>query len=95
MAIKGELLYVISSGPSGPVKIGITKDIARRLKQIQGSVPEELVLLAAYTMMDVERHFHSILSEYHLRGEWFSSDAADILKDILRPRRRRATKAKS
>jgi len=64
-----------------PVKIGVTNDINRRLREIQTGNPSKLELYAKIpfrcekTAYEAEQHFHEIYKvNSHLQGEWFDVD---------------------
>ena len=64
-----------------PVKIGVSKNIDKRLAGVQNGNPRNIVLRAKFGPMsrveafDLEAHFHRCLSAYRIRGEWFSGKA--------------------
>lgn len=59
-------------GCAGPIKIGITHDVAARLRTLQVGSPYELTLLATVdgTVAD-EAALHLRLARDRMRGEWF------------------------
>ena len=64
------------------IKVGISNDPKRRLKDLQTSNPYKLKLLSVYQPKQpviAERVIHALLDKYHERGEWFncSFDIAD------------------
>ena len=82
-------VYFIQAGEGGPIKIGVAKDVEKRLKGLQTASPKTLVLLAsipvrgsikAYAM---ERDFHFRLSGYRIRGEWFSKKAIPAISRMM------------
>ena len=67
--------YAIQAGPDGPVKIGVAKRPADRLKTLQTANPAELLPLAAWRILPFEeRHIHQEYVHLHIRGEWFHPD---------------------
>lgn len=68
-----EYVYFISSDDK--IKIGYTKNIKRRLKQLQTSNSSQLILLG-YIEGDknVEKQLHKRFAQYRIRenGEWFN-----------------------
>lgn len=76
------VVYFIRSPTA--VKIGTTNDAARRLRVLQTSHPEDLVLAAtAPGGRSLEAEYHKRFSKYRLRGEWFDPHP-DILAEISR-----------
>jgi len=70
------------------VKIGFTVDVAARLKAIQTSSPEQIVLLRIESgTMETERAFHHRFRRYKANGEWFALQGwlATFLKDCAGP----------
>ena len=68
-------VYIIGE-TDGPQKIGITKDLARRLLMLQAGNPAQLKINAHLVVLpheaaNVESFAHFILSKWHIRGEWF------------------------
>ena len=70
-------VYFIQSGNVGPVKIGVAKNVQKRLDALQTGNHMELKLITkiicegmvhAYAM---EKKFHRKFKKYHIRGEWF------------------------
>lgn len=70
-------LYLISEGPSGPVKVGVSKDCGNRAKELQTGNARPLSLVAAWRMdraeaFRTERELREELEDRALVGEWFS-----------------------
>ncbi|GAB6147450.1 GIY-YIG nuclease family protein [Desulfocicer niacini] len=68
-----QVIYFLQLTDKGPIKIGFTQNIERRLKQAQTFNPEEIRLLG--TMPGHQRLETELIhrfSSYHIRGEWFS-----------------------
>jgi hypothetical protein len=54
------------------VKIGLSNDVDRRRRQIQGANPHRVrLLLAIRGNVKYEEFLHASFHEYHVRGEWF------------------------
>lgn len=63
--------YAIQQGDrGGPVKIGITSDIERRVWQLQNGSPVALVVLHRIPG-DLESRLHEACAAFRIRGEWF------------------------
>ncbi len=75
------MIYFVQS-ESGPIKIGYTASVTKRLSQIKGSTVETVTLLGT---MDgdrsQEKELHTRFIKYNIKGEWFSP-ADDILEFI-------------
>jgi len=65
-------IYFIQMDRIGPIKIGITKDLAQRLYQLGSANPYPLRLLAFLPgNEDTEREIHDNFAVLRLEGEWF------------------------
>lgn len=87
----GYCTYFIG-GASGPVKIGRTNDLPRRLKELRVGSPIPLEVLGAVSLdalrcdgvdedgepdpATFEEHCHRQLARYRRHGEWFDRGAA-------------------
>jgi hypothetical protein len=70
-------VYIIGQLDDGPVKIGITAHIKRRLYALQHAHPYKLVVLAKYLAEDSEEtKLHELFKQYRLSGEWFERSPA-------------------
>jgi len=66
------MVYFIADTTNDVVKIGYSKDIKKRLKQLQTSNGNVLVLLGYMNGNEAEEKYtHQLFSEYKLQGEWF------------------------
>lgn len=76
-------LYFIQSA-AGPIKIGVSNNVAKRLKGLQTSNPHKLTVLAIVrggALMEFE--YHQRFADHRLEGEWFDPHP-DILAEIAR-----------
>lgn len=85
---KRRMLYIMQCGEF--VKIGISKMVQDRLRTIRTSNPQEVTLLRVYTsdIQDAESMeflLHRSLKEFHVRGEWFKSEALEHVKMDCKP----------
>jgi hypothetical protein len=65
-------VYFIQAGDAGPIKIGHTNDVRKRLSMIQTSAPDHLRLLAVMDGGEAEeRALHRELTDFRRVGEWF------------------------
>lgn len=71
-------VYIIQAG-SGPYKIGVAKNLERRIEQMQVGNHEELRLVAAIDFeteqraIAVEKQLHKMYLRARIRGEWFDN----------------------
>lgn len=73
-------LYVVEGAP-GLFKIGISRDVARRVMQLQTANPTTLRLLARFPVPDarsLERDLHARLTNRRVRNEWFQLSPEDV-----------------
>lgn len=65
-------IYFVQAGDDGPVKIGITTDIRRRLTALRTGSPAPLRLLGHLPAnSSFEKGLHRRLAAARLHGEWF------------------------
>lgn len=70
------MIYLLQAGPGGPIKIGHTNDLPRRIALLQTGCADTLQLLGAYEgNPGDERVIHRTLAAHRIRGEWFRPDA--------------------
>jgi hypothetical protein len=73
MSLHQMKIYLIQSGGTGPVKIGLTTNPAKRVAQLQTGNPMPLKLVAQIAGdRSVEGHLHRAFGRFHLTGEWFN-----------------------
>jgi len=66
------MVYFIADTTNDIVKIGQSKDVKKRLKQLQTSNGNVLVLLGYMDgNKEKEKYLHQLFSEHKLQGEWF------------------------
>jgi len=74
-------VYFIQSGTErkAPIKIGVAKNIERRLNALQTANPEKLTVIASIKCSNrleaynIESYLHRQLSNRKIRGEWFAT----------------------
>lgn len=67
------MIYFVQHGDGGPIKVGTTTNLKRRIEALQNASPENLKLLATIDGgPNEEKILHSIMREERLRGEWFN-----------------------
>ena len=73
-------VYFIRMGKKGPIKIGVAKDIQRRMSELQTANPYELKLISSIPCKSendayrLEKKIHSIFKKQNIRGEWFQGN---------------------
>lgn len=85
----GQLVYFLRMGEDGPVKIGISSDVKKRVKTLQTAIPYELKLLGAIPGgARAEAFLHQLFDSYRLKGEWFTADPVllSFLTDLVKAR---------
>lgn len=67
------LVYFLQSEDGGPIKIGATNDVAKRMFELQTARADKLVLLTAVPGdMMLERSLHLHFAAARVKGEWFT-----------------------
>jgi len=80
-------LYVIGSGSY--VKIGVARDVNKRLSMLQTSSPGRLTVLRFWECDDaeiLERRLHKRYSKFKATGEWFALPEQTLKKQIATER---------
>lgn len=74
-------IYFFTDGTS--IKIGRTKEIKVRQRNLQTSNSNPLVLLGVISnvLPSFEQHIHGICKDYNIQGEWFKKDS--LYKHLL------------
>ncbi|MEI7795942.1 MAG: GIY-YIG nuclease family protein [Methylococcaceae bacterium] len=78
-----KLVYIVEDG-RGNKKIGMTRDIKRRVSQLKTAIPNGIMSVMISDFMEnareVEKQLHEANRAYRLSGEWFSKvvDFCDI-----------------
>lgn len=70
-----EYIYAIRNQASGAVKLGRTRDVRKRLAQLQTSSDAQLELLHYSHCLEpfvAEQALHKQFQEWRIRGEWFA-----------------------
>jgi DNA-binding XRE family transcriptional regulator len=66
------IIYFIQMGDGGPVKIGYTADLAKRINSLNCGSPHALNVLGTIPgTTAVERALHKLFKPYRMRLEWF------------------------
>ena len=53
------VIYFISAGDGGPIKIGLTNDVEQRLASLQTGCPYKMVLLGAVAGTSSHEKYHA------------------------------------
>lgn len=66
-------VYFIRPIAGGPVKIGKTRNMAARLREVQANSPAllEVLWVVSNAPQGLERQLHQKFAKYRLHGEWF------------------------
>jgi len=83
----GHDLYVIQMAVTGAFKVGRSKDIDRRLRELQVACPHRLkIIVRAEGLGYLEHRVHQGLSSYQTRyagGEWFHEEGFGSIPDRI------------
>lgn len=87
---KGVYVYVVDQADGTYVKIGVARDLPKRLRGLRCGNPQELAV--HFTILfptraeaeRVERVAHGLLKGRRAAGEWFSCPAKDAKAAVLR-----------
>lgn len=80
-------VYFIQAGRKGPVKIGVARNVEKRLESLQTGNHQELFVRTLIVCdeknhaYETEKKFHRKFKYLHIRGEWFH--AAILDKNIM------------
>ena len=66
------VVYAVRAGPRGPIKLGRTNDLPRRVSELQVGCPDELVVLLSIPAdPEDESWLLQRFASARRRGEWF------------------------
>ncbi len=80
------LVYFLSHGAAGPIKVGFTadRDPNARIGQLQIGSPEPLTLIGTVmAYASIEHAIQTFLNPHLVRGEWFQREPALLLLERL------------
>jgi hypothetical protein len=80
--VEDMFIYAIRDVVKGDVKLGISKNPLKRLKQLQtanANVLEIAAIAPAPNRFADERRLHQKAAQYHIRGEWFENAALALV----------------
>lgn len=91
---KHQLMYILRNGGTNQYKIGITKDLNRRLSELQTGCPEELRVVKIYThyQRKIIQRYETLLHRHYTKqgkrirnnGEWYRLTEEDI-RELCEP----------
>ena len=73
-------VYLIRCGTRGPIKIGVSKNVKKRLEALQCGNYNKLKIIAEIPCADERDAYilgsklHSKFYDHRIRGEWFAAD---------------------
>lgn len=76
-------VYLIRCSENNFYKIGISKNVETRLKQIQTTSPDKVFIVYKYKSIyasKIEKALHNFFKSYHKNNEWFELSLAEELK---------------
>lgn len=80
-------LYIIQSKKTGAIKIGVSKNVEKRLSQMQTASPYELKLILKLEKKgNIEKFLHERLKKYKTsrsNREWFDYESLPSLPDWI------------
>lgn len=84
------VVYFLQRGEDGPIKIGVSLNLKRRISELQTTSSEPLRLLGTVRGgYDLESNLHYELDEHRVHGEWFKP-SAQVLAVVARETTRSA-----
>lgn len=68
-------VYFIKEAAMGSIKIGISRNVAKRMSELQRVIPQKLECLGCIEGNHMkEKNLHKQFSHLKIRGEWFKPD---------------------
>ena len=83
---KKGFVYFVRAGFFGPIKIGFTTNIPKRMYQLQTGCPDKIQLLGSIkTNQGTEEALHERFKATRLEGEWFlpNEKILSVINDML------------
>jgi len=74
-------VYFIISGANNKIKIGLTRCLLKRVRELQTGNPQQLEIIGYIEtddMYKLERIFHKYLADSRISGEWFDLSVGDV-----------------
>ncbi len=90
----GNCVYVVQPrGRAGIFKIGVSRNLDKRISGMQTSIPEKLDVILQITGRDdiwhgfypenLEKELHELFAEQRMEGEWFRLDDKNFHDELL------------
>ena len=82
---KGFVYFLKPVSEPKPIKIGRARDINRRIKQLQTSLPYDLELIGSIEdcdCLELERKIHKENKEQRINREWYDINPSDAINII-------------
>jgi hypothetical protein len=81
-------LYVIAADPAGPVKLGLSINPEKRVRQLQTGNVAKLILhhieeVDEDRVKAAESALHKLLRHKRLKGEWFSLTVEEAISEVI------------
>jgi len=78
-------MYILQATGSGLIKIGVSKNIEKRLVALQTGSPFKLIVVRLIDKIPflLEKELHDQLSGYRLHGEWFKEDVLAFIDNRI------------
>lgn len=75
--------FIQCGGPRGPIKIGLSRDVAQRLRDLQACNPYTLraICIIGWGGEPLEQALHRRFDAFRLHGEWFA--CSDEILDFV------------
>jgi predicted GIY-YIG superfamily endonuclease len=81
-------LYIIQQKGTNTIKIGISDNVRRRVRELQTGSPHKLVVVRTLNCPDrdtaerLEKLSHRRYAKYRLEGEWFNLPPQKVVNDL-------------
>lgn len=75
--MKYSIYFILCGKPGGPIKIGYSRNVQKRVAELQVASPFTLTVIATIPVSSksqaekIESWFHDRFKRKHIRGEWF------------------------
>ena len=83
-------VYIIKNMDTNNIKIGVSKDVYKRLETFRTGNDCQLELvyksILCSNAFDIESNIHKEFKKYHIRGEWFNTDVKSAIEYLEKAR---------
>lgn len=81
-------LYIIASDANGPVKLGLSTNPEKRVRQLQTGNVAPLQIYHTEEVADdrvkiAEKALHRLLGHKRIKGEWFNLTVEEALSEVI------------